>query len=101
MGCDAASEVGGVLVDETEQGRAAAVLPGQAEEVQAGDIGDAAPVDHLPLADHAGNADPGVIGTVAGRPDHHAGVQGGAVGEADGVPVRAGHCWPEPDPRLL
>jgi hypothetical protein len=32
-------------VDEAEQGRAAAVLPEQAEEVQAGDIGDAAPVD--------------------------------------------------------
>jgi hypothetical protein len=32
-------------VDEAEQGRAAAVLPGQAEEVQAGDIGDAPLVD--------------------------------------------------------
>ena len=41
-------------MDEAEQGRAAAVLPGQAEEVQAGDIGDAAPVDYVPVPDYAG-----------------------------------------------
>ena len=44
-GGDLIGEVGGVVVDEAEQGRAAGVLPGQAEEVQPGDIGDAAPVD--------------------------------------------------------
>jgi len=48
---DAPDQVGGVFADEAEQGRAAAVLPGQAEEVQAGDIGDAAPVDYLPVTD--------------------------------------------------
>ena len=40
---DAVGEVGGVLADEAEQVRAAAVLPGQAEEVQAGDL---AAADH-------------------------------------------------------
>ena len=42
---NAVGQVGGVFADEAEQGRAAAVLPGQAEEVQARDIGDAAAVD--------------------------------------------------------
>ena len=34
----------GVVLDQAEQCRAARVLPGQAEEVQAGDVGDASPV---------------------------------------------------------
>src|SRR5437764_11081341 len=85
-------------MDEAEQGRAAGVLPGQAEEVQAGELGDAAPVGYLPIADHAGNADPGVVRTVAGCPDGNASVQRAAVGEADGPSVGAGHAGPEPDP---
>src|SRR5437588_9049428 len=52
-GGDTASEEGGIIVDEAEQGRTAGVLPGQAHEVQAGDIGDPAPVDYLPVAGHA------------------------------------------------
>jgi hypothetical protein len=35
-GGDTASEEGGIIVDEAEQGRTAGVLPGQAHEVQAG-----------------------------------------------------------------
>ena len=42
---DVLGEVGGVVVDEAEQCGAAGVLPGQAEEVQPGHVGDAAPVD--------------------------------------------------------
>ena len=71
---------------------------GQAEEVQAGDIGDAAPVDYVPVTDYAGDVYPGVVRAVTGRPDHDAGVQAGAVDEPDGAPFRVGHCGPEPDP---
>src|SRR6476659_7653158 len=95
---DAAGQVGGVFVDESEQGRAAAVLPGQAEEVQAGDIGDAAAVDQVPVTGYAGDAYPGVVRAVTGGPHHDADVQAAAVGEPDGAPFRAGHRGPEPDP---
>src|SRR5437764_1876763 len=95
---DAVGQVGGVMVDEAEQGRATAVLPGQAEEVQARDIGDAAPVECVPVTGYAGDVNPGVVRAVTGRPDRDAWVQAGAVGEPDGAPVRGGHCGPEPDP---
>ena len=95
---DPVGQVGSVFVDEAEQGRAAAALPGQAEEVQAGDIGDAAPVDYQPVTDYAGDVYPGVVRAVTGGPDHDAGVQAAAVGEPDGVSFRAGHCGPESDP---
>src|SRR5918994_3246432 len=52
---DAVGEVGGVVLDEAEQRRAAGVLPRQVEEVQAGHVGDAAPVDHAAVGDHAGD----------------------------------------------
>ena len=48
---DAAGEVGGVVVDEAKQGRAPGVLPWQAQEVQARDIGNAAAVDYVPVTD--------------------------------------------------
>jgi hypothetical protein len=47
-GGDAIGEVVGIVVDEAEQGRAAGVLPRQAEEVQARYLGDAAPMGYLP-----------------------------------------------------
>src|SRR5215469_16591886 len=59
-GGDEASEVGSVVVNEAEQGRAAGVLPRQAQEVQACHLCGAAPMDYRAVADHAGNADPGV-----------------------------------------
>src|SRR5690349_10709834 len=98
---DAAGEVGGIVVDEAEQGRASGVLPWQAQEIQAGDIGDAAAVDYVPVTDYAGDMDPGVVRAVTGRPDHGAGVQAAAVGEPDGTPFRVGHRGPEPDPGRL
>jgi len=85
------------VVNEAEQGRAASVLPGQAEEVQAGNPGDAALVGHFAVVGHAWYVDPGVVGAVAGRPDDHADVQVSAVGELDGALVRAVHGGPEPD----
>jgi hypothetical protein len=83
-GGDAVGQVGGVVVDEAEQGRPAGVLPGQAQEVQAGHPGDAAPVINMAFTDHAGDVDPGVVRAVAGRPDDHPNVlQEAVVGEAD------------------
>src|SRR5262249_58163210 len=87
--------------DEATQGGAAGVLPRQPKEVPAGDLSDAAPVGHRPIAGHAGNVDPGVVGAVACRPDDIAGVQAAAVGETDDAPVCASHRWPEPDSRRL
>src|SRR5215203_3697226 len=56
-GGDAVGEVCGVVVDEAEQGRAAGVLPGQAQEVQAGHLGHAPPVHNVAFTDHTGNVD--------------------------------------------
>jgi hypothetical protein len=67
-GGDVAGQDGGIVVDEAEQGRASGVLPGQAHEVQARDIGDAAAVDDLPVTCHARDVDPGVVRAVAGSP---------------------------------
>jgi hypothetical protein len=46
-------EAGGIVVDEAEQGRPAGVLPGQTEEVQAGDVGGAALMGHFAVVSHA------------------------------------------------
>jgi hypothetical protein len=46
--------VGAVVVDEAEQRRAAGVLAGQAEEVQAGDVGDTAAVVARPSSTTSG-----------------------------------------------
>ena len=48
-GGDAIDEPGGVVLDEAEEGRAAGVLPRQADEGQAGHLGDAAVVDDAAL----------------------------------------------------
>src|SRR5690348_17257622 len=97
VGGDVAGQVGGIVVDESQQGRAASVLPGQAEEVQAGNFGDAALVGHLAVACHFGYENPGIVGAVTGGTDHHADIQRAAVGEPDGGPVGAGQPGPEPD----
>jgi hypothetical protein len=51
------SDVGSVVGDEAKQRRAAGVLPGQAEEVQPGNLGNAAGVDDAAVPQHAGNVD--------------------------------------------
>src|SRR4029453_5946388 len=90
-------EVCGILFDEAEQGRAAGVLPGQAQEVQAGDLGHAASVYHSPVLDRCWDVDPGVVGRVAGRPDYAPdGIQCAAVGEADRSAVSLDESRPEP-----
>ena len=99
VGRDVPGEVRSVVVNETEQRRATGVLPRQSEEVQPGDPGDAALVNHLAVADHARDADPGVVGAEAGSPDDDAGLQRGSVPETGGAPVCTGQPRPEPDPR--
>ena len=54
VGPDAVGHIRGVLLDEPQQGRPAGVLPGQANEVQAGDLGDAAAVGDMAFTDHTG-----------------------------------------------
>ena len=78
---DLLRQVLGVVLDEAEQRRAAGVLPGQAEEVEAGRLGHAAPVhDRAALVEYR-HVDPGVVEPEAGRPDHRADVELGAVAE--------------------
>src|SRR5215204_4930592 len=98
---DAIGEVGGVVLDEAEQRRAAGVLPRQAEEVQAGHVGDAAPVDHAAAGDHAGDVDPGVVGPEARGPDDRADLKGAAVGVPGRAPLAVLQPGPEPDPGPL
>src|SRR6266516_3489354 len=100
-GSDASREIGSVVADESQQSRSAGVLPGQAEEVQAGYAGDAALVGYLTVPGHSRYLDPGVVGPVAGGPDHHTGVQCAAVGEVGGARAGAGEPGPEPDARRL
>jgi hypothetical protein len=71
-GGDLVGEVGGILVDEAEQGRAARVLPGQPQKVKGWDLGDTASVYYPPVPKRCWDVDPGVVGAVAGRPHHHA-----------------------------
>src|SRR3954453_5348512 len=94
-GGDLVGEVGGVVGDEAEQCRAAGVLPGQAEEVQPGYVGDPAPVHHAAVRCHAGDGDPGLVGPVAGGPDDDRDVEAAAVGESGGVPLGVDQAAPE------
>src|ERR687898_150006 len=55
---DDAGQMGGVLADEAQERRAAGVLPRQPEEVQPGDVGHAAAVHDMAVAQDAGYVDP-------------------------------------------
>ena len=102
VGLDAIGEEGSVLVHEPEQGRAAGVLPGQAQEVQPGHLGDPATVDDVAFPHHLGEVEPAVVRAVAGRPHHHPDVlQQAVVGEAGGPAVGIHQPGPEPDPLAL
>src|SRR6185436_11162046 len=59
----------GVVLHPADQRGAAGVLPGEAEEVEAGDLRDAAAVDELAVGARDGQVDPGLVERVAGRPD--------------------------------
>src|SRR6185295_4950744 len=58
-----------VVLHPSEQCRAASVLPGQTEEVEAGNVGHASAVAQSAGLVDDGKLDPGVVGPVSGRPD--------------------------------
>src|SRR3954467_4438038 len=96
-GFDAAGDELGVALDPAQQRRAARVLPGEAEEVQAGDVGDTAAVAQAAVLVGDVEIDPGVVGPVAGRPDDGVDVELRAVGEAHRPPRAADRPRPEGD----
>src|SRR3954451_14036107 len=80
---DLLGQVLGVVLDEAEQGRASGVLPGQADEVQAGRFGDAALVYHRALRVEHRHIDPGVVEPESGGPDGALHVELGVIAERD------------------
>src|SRR5215210_1416856 len=90
-----------VVCDEPEQCGPAGVLPGQAEEVQSGYVGDPAPMQDMAIGGDFGDGDPGVVGPVAGGPDHDGNVEGAVVGETRGVSLGVDQAGPESDAGLL
>jgi hypothetical protein len=71
-------------------------LPGHAEEVEARDVRDAAPMAEAAVGIKHGKIDPRVVRPVARRPDHRVDLELAAVGEAD----RAPRCIYDPRPQL-
>src|SRR6187200_2667659 len=59
----------GVFLHPADERGAAGVLPGEAEEVKAGDVRDAAAVDEFAVRARNGQVDPGVVERVTRRPD--------------------------------
>src|SRR3954453_21432622 len=79
---DLPGQVLGVVLDEAEQGRAPGVLPGQADEVQAGRFGDAALVHDRALGIEYRHVDPGVIEPEPGGPDYALNVELAVLAES-------------------
>jgi hypothetical protein len=74
------------------------VQPRQAEEVQAGRLGDAALVHEAALAVEDGGIDPRVVGPEAGRPDDSPRVELLAILEGHGSPRRVDGAVVKVDP---
>src|SRR5919109_3192319 len=85
---DSAGEELGVILDPADESRPARVLPGEAEEVEAGNVGHASAVTNAPVLIAHRRLDPRVVGAVARRPDHGVDVEVAAVGEADRASAR-------------
>ena len=98
---DPLGDVLGVVLDPADQRRAARVLPGEAEEVEAGDIGDAAAVAQAPVLVEDRQLDPGVVGAIARRPDDGVDLELAAVFEANRVPVGVDDARLDLDPVAL
>src|SRR5262249_23892642 len=82
--------------DEAEQRGAARVLPGEAEEVEARDVADAAAMTQATVVAVDRQVDPRVLGPVARRPDHRLDLELAAVRAADRGTVRADCARPPP-----
>src|SRR6185503_20084754 len=91
----------GVFLHPADERGAARVLPGQAEEVEAGDVRDAAPVDEFAVGARDGQVDPGVVERVTRRPDDGGDVECRAVLEDDRPPGRANGPRLHPDAGTL
>ncbi len=73
------------------------MLPRQTDEVEAGDVGDAAAVTEAAVAIKHREIHPGVVGSVPGGPDHGVEFLRAAVGECDGPAGGADDARPERD----
>src|SRR5215210_1874744 len=96
-GVDLVREELGVVFDPAEERRAARVLPRQTEEVEAGDVGDAAAVAKAAVAIKHRKVDPRVIGPIPRRPDQGLELLLAAVGECDRSPRGGDDPRPEGD----
>src|SRR5581483_4218525 len=76
----------GIAFHPSEQGRAARVLPGEAEESQTLHVGYSTSVSQSPVRVEDGQVDPGVVGPVAGGPDHHIYLELAIVLKTNGAP---------------
>src|SRR3954469_16758433 len=84
----------GVVPNPADERRAARVLPGKAEEIEAGNVGDPPAVDQLAVAICDRKVDPGVVEAVPGRPDGRGDVERRAVLEDHRSPGGAyGAAW--------
>ena len=97
-GCDPPGDERRVVVDQAEQRRAACVLPGEAEEVEARHVADAAAVAQTTVVLGDRQLDPGVVGPVARGPDHRVDVELAAVGEADRAALGVDRARPSSTP---
>ena len=80
---DLVGDVLRVVFDPAEQRGASGVLPGHAEEVEAGRGCHAARVDDCSVVAEDGGIDVGVVDAEPRRPDHGPGVERRSVGERD------------------
>ena len=73
------------------------MLPGEAEEVEARNVADAAAMTQTTVVAVDRQLDPRVVGPVARRPDHRVDLELAAVGEADRATLRADRARPHHD----
>src|SRR5215211_7928423 len=88
LGCrDALGDELGVIFHPADQGGSPRVLPGEAEEIEPGDVGDAASVAQAAIVIDDGQVDPRVVSAVTGRPDDGVDLELATVIEAQRVAV--------------
>ena len=80
---DLCGDVLGVVLDPAEQRRSPRLLPGQPEEVQPGDVGDAPAMADLTVGCRYRGHDPGVVEVESACPDHRIDGELGVVRERD------------------
>src|SRR5687767_3125227 len=65
-------EIGGVITGAVDEGGLAAAQERQADDVESGRVHHATVVHDAALAIEHRNVEPGIVGTISGRPDHRA-----------------------------